>query len=106
VLTTNGIPGNGGSLAASISADGRYVLFTSSASNLVADDNNNASDVFVRDMQLGTNVLVSVNASGTGPGNGASYAPMMSSDGRYVLFHSLAGNLATGPSTKGQPLLA
>jgi Tol biopolymer transport system component len=94
--TNNVLPGNGASLAASISADGRYVLFTSSASNLVANDNNKASDVFVRDLQLGTNVLVSVNMSGTGPGNGASYAPMMSSDGRYVLFHSLAGNLATG----------
>jgi len=103
-VDTNGIfPGNGGSLAASISEDGRYVLFTSGASNLVADDNNNASDIFVRDMQLGTNILVSVNASGTGSGNGASSAPMMSSDGRYVLFRSLAGNLTTG-STIGTSL--
>jgi Tol biopolymer transport system component len=96
-VDTNGVlPGDGASLAASMSADGRYVLFTSSASNLVAGDNNNASDVFVRDLQLETNVLVSVNMTGTGPGNGASSAPMMSSDGRYVLFRSVAGNLATG----------
>ncbi len=99
VDTNNLFPGDGGSIAASISADGRYVLFTSFASNLVTGDYNNASDVFLRDMQLGTNLLVSVDSAGTGSGNGASSAPMMSSDGRYVLFRSLANNLTTNSTT-------
>jgi Tol biopolymer transport system component len=99
---TNGIlPGNGASMGGAISADGRYVLFTSAASDLVAGDTNSATDVFVRDLQLGTTALVSVNTNGTGPGNGASYAPMMSSDGRYVLFHSVAGDLAAGAFPSG-----
>jgi len=105
VETNNVFPGNGASRDASISADGRYVLFVSSASDLVAGDNNNDSDVFVRDLQLGTNVLVSVSMSGTGPGNGDSYSPIMSSDGRYVLFHSGAGNLAPGPFPLNQASL-
>jgi Tol biopolymer transport system component len=105
VDTNNLLPGNGGSIAASISADGRYVLFTSFASNLVAGDNNNATDVFVRDLQLETNVLVSVNTNETGSGNGASSAPIMSSDGRYVLFLSLANNLAAGSFSSTTPSL-
>src|ERR1051325_9579487 len=50
-------PGNGPSRKPSISLDGRYVVFESAASNLVADDDNSASDVFVRDLVLGTTTL-------------------------------------------------
>src|SRR5437870_9409652 len=86
--------GNGPSLAASISADGRFVAFESSASDLVANDTNNASDIFVRDLVNGTTKLVSVSLDGVSPGNQASSWPVMTPDGRYVLFESRASNLA------------
>ncbi len=93
-------PGSSLSFEPAISANGRYVAFTSSASNLVAlTDANNSQDVFVRDLQSGTNILVSFNTAGTGPGNTNSYSPTISSDGRYVLFRSKAGNLVPGITT-------
>lgn len=90
-------PGDGVSSEPSISADGRYVLFTSVADKLVAGDTNNATDVFVRDVVAGRTTLVSVNAAGTGPGNNNSYTPVLSSSGRYALFRSRATNLGAGP---------
>ncbi len=76
-----------------ISPDGRYVAFTSEASDLVNNDTNIVSDVFVRDLWMGTTTLVSVNAAGTGSGNRDSFHPAISSDGRYVAFTSYAGDL-------------
>ena len=87
--------GNGPSREPTISANGRFVAFSSSASNLVAGDTNNSSDVFVRDLLTGTTTLVSVNLSGFS-GNGASYSPIITSDGGAVLFHSLANDLLSG----------
>lgn len=98
-VSTNGAAADGPSSEPSLSADGRYVVFTSSADNLVAGDANRAQDVFVRDSQGGTTVLVSVNTSGVGPGNKASYSPAISLDGRYVLFRSKATNLGPGTSS-------
>jgi Tol biopolymer transport system component len=100
-VATNGAGANGLSSDSAISGDGRYVAFTSSATNLVPGDANGAQDVFVRDLQSGTTVLVSRSYDGSGPGNGASYSPTLSSDGRYVLFRSLASNLASGSFTSG-----
>ena len=83
----------------SISADGRYVAFTSEASNLVTGDTNNSSDIFVRDLQTGITELVSVGIDGS-PGNPSSFDPSFSSfnpsinaDGRYIVFSSVANNL-------------
>ena len=59
-------------------------------------DANDAQDVFVRDLQTGTTTLVSVSTNGVNPGNGDSFSPTISADGRYVLFHSKASNLAPG----------
>jgi Tol biopolymer transport system component len=98
-VDTNGFSGDGVSTDATMSPDGRYIAFTSSADNLVAGDNNNAPDVFIRDLQTGTTTLVSVNSAGSGPGNRASYAPIASLNGRFVLFRSLAYNLVTGSTT-------
>src|SRR5579862_4863782 len=84
--------GNGRSRDASVSADGRYVVFVSEASDLVANDSNNTSDIFVRDLQLGTTTLVSVNMAGKS-GNGLSEAPAISNDGRFVVFQSRASDL-------------
>jgi Tol biopolymer transport system component len=92
--------GNGMSTDPAISADGRYVVFTSTATNLVTGDTNGASDVFVRDLLEGTTLLVSVNANGVS-GNRASYSPMISADGRAVLFHSQASDLAPGSFGSG-----
>src|SRR5205814_8121366 len=85
--------GNGHSISPVISADGRFVAFESAASNLVADDANNVSDIFLRDLLTNTTSLVSVNRAGTGPGNGASTSPLISADGRYVAFVSAATDL-------------
>jgi Tol biopolymer transport system component len=98
---TNGLPAAGVSADASVSADGRYVAFSSSAANLVPGDANNLPDVFVRDMQTGTTTLVSVITGGQSSGNGASVSPVISGDGRFVLFRSLAQNLAAGSFGSG-----
>jgi Tol biopolymer transport system component len=92
---TNGFAGaDGMSSDPSISGDGRYVVFTSSASDLTPGDNNNAQDVFVRDLQTGITTLVSVDASVNYYYNNDSYSPLISANGRYVLFRS-AANIVT-----------
>lgn len=86
----------GGSGTPSISADGRYVAFISSATNLVESDTNGAQDVFVRDRREGTTERVSVDSS-EAQANGRSLThPSISADGRYVAFHSEASNLVPG----------
>jgi hypothetical protein len=77
-----------------ISDDGRYVAFTSSASDLVANDTNGKEDAFVRDLQTGTTILASVNSAGTNGGNNNSFLPSISPDGSVVIFNSLANDLA------------
>jgi Tol biopolymer transport system component len=93
----DGSPGNGGSFAPTISADGNVVAFASAASNLVLGDTNNAYDVFIWDSRLQQTTLVSVNTSGT-QGNGLSWAPALSRNGQRVVFESLATNLGGGYS--------
>jgi Tol biopolymer transport system component len=95
-VSANGASADGDSSEPAISGNGRYVAFTSWADNLVSADSNRTSDVFLRDVLLGTTTLVSVNTSGTASGNNASYSPLISSNGRFVLFRSMANNLAAG----------
>ena len=95
-VNTNGVAASGISTEPSISADGRYVVFSSSANDLITGDTNKSLDVFIRDMQSGTTTLISKNIAGTGQGNGDSYFPNISSDGRYVLYQSKAQNLTSG----------
>ncbi|SCE66940.1 WD40-like Beta Propeller Repeat [Micromonospora matsumotoense] len=78
-----------------VSADGRYVSFTSEAPNLTPDDTNDNSDVFVHDRRTGTTSQVSRSTTGT-PGNSASLGQSLSPDGRYVSFASDADNLVPG----------
>ena len=87
--------GNQASLnnAMSMSANGRFVAFVSDSSNIVVNDTNNTTDVFVRDRQTGQTILVSMNAAGTGPGNQFSRAPTITPDGRFVVFISASSNL-------------
>ena len=75
-----------------VSADGRYVAFDSLASNLVGDDTNGFRDVFLRDLQSGTTVRLSVNDLGV-EGDGPSSRPAMSADGGIIAFDSIATNL-------------
>src|ERR1019366_7601853 len=100
-VNTNGNSGDGLSTEPAISGYGRYVAFTSWADNLVSGDTNLARDVFVRDLLADTTTLVSVSTNGVNPGNGDSFSPIISADGRYVLFHSLAANLASGSFVSG-----
>lgn len=97
-VADNGQEGNNSSstyFGPTLSANGRYVVFKSDASNLVPGDNNGLADVFVRDLKKGTTQRVSVSAAGT-DSNGDSYAFALSSDGRYVAFSSGASNLVEG----------
>jgi Tol biopolymer transport system component len=91
-VSSSGKQANGASHASSITADGRYVAFTSAASNLVAGDRNGRDDVFVRDLQRGITRRVSLDVHGRDP-NGASSAPAIAADGRYVAFVSNASDL-------------
>ena len=86
--------GNGVSREPSVSADGRFVVFSSTASNLVANDANGVSDVFLRDTQSNTTTLISVTTGGAA-GNGLSEEPSISADGRFVSFTSAASDLVS-----------
>jgi Tol biopolymer transport system component len=90
----DGGPGNAGSGLASISADGRVAAFSSTASDLVSDDTNETSDVFVRDLQAGVTRLISVGSAGQG--NGPSDRAAASVDGQHVAFQSDASNFTEG----------
>ncbi len=79
----------------SISADARYVVFTSAAPEIVNGDTNGVADVFLRDRQTGKTTLIS---QGAAIANGASGNAMISTDGRYVVFTSTASNLVAGDS--------
>ena len=84
----DGATGNSfGGARVALSGDGRYVTFESYDSNLVADDTNNASDIFVRDRVTGSMERVSLASEGT-QANGGSSSPTISPDGRYVGFGS------------------
>lgn len=99
-VDTNGLPNaNGTSTDPAISGDGSRVAFASRASNLTPGDINQASDVFVRDLVTRSTILVSVATNGISAGNTNSSAPVLSADGRYVLFRSRASNLAPGTPT-------
>lgn len=91
-VTPDGTPGNGHSYNASVSADGRFVAFESSASDLVPDDTNGNRDVFVRDRQSAETDVVSVAPDGS-PGTWFSEDPAISVDGRFIAFSSAAPNL-------------
>src|SRR5262249_13410686 len=90
----DGAKGNDQSSTPAISADGRFVAFTSFASNLDPADRDGTQDVFVRDLQANTTTLVSrANGINGVKGDNFSGEPTISADGRFVAFTSLAFNL-------------
>jgi Tol biopolymer transport system component len=95
---TLGTPSNGGSYFPSLSADGRHVSFWSSAANLVPDDTNERTDVFVHDLETAVTERVSVGPEEET--NGHSYTSSISADGRYIAFESWASNLVPSDINK------
>jgi hypothetical protein len=95
-VASDGSEANDSSYQPALSANGRYVVFESDASNLVDDDTNGRGDIFVHDRQTGVTERVSVSSDGD-QANGDSFGPTISDDGRYVAFASYAGNLTTDP---------
>ena len=83
------------SFSPAISSDGQFVAFQSDATNLVLNDTNSNSDIFVHDRQTDSTERISV-ATGGAQGNGDSFFPAISADGRYVAFSSEASNLVAG----------
>ncbi len=102
-VASDGSEANGSSQWPAITPDGRYVAFSSHASNLVDGDGNGQMDVFVHDRNTGTTERVSVDSSGV-EGNGLSggWGLATSSDGRFVAFDSGATNLVPS-DTNGSP---
>ncbi|WP_030434269.1 hypothetical protein [Actinoplanes subtropicus] len=88
--------GNGYSSAGRLAAGGRYVAFSSSASDLVAGDGNGLEDVFVRDLTTGRTTAVSTTATGA-TGNGDSFDATASANGSRVVFVSAATDLGADP---------
>lgn len=91
---------NGDSYNPAISNDGRYVVFGSTATNLVLSDTNGKSDLFLHDRTTGNTTRISVATDGTQGDDNSSPAnlgsPRISPDGRYIAYLSLATNLVTG----------
>ncbi len=95
-VASDGTQGNGSAdEGLSLSSDGRYVAFASSASNLVTDDTNGREDIFTHDRETGATTRVSVASDGT-QADRRSLWPAISADGRYVAFLSEATNLVAG----------
>jgi hypothetical protein len=99
-VSSTGEQGNTSSDATFISYSGRYALFQSRASNLVANDMNAFCDVFLRDLKRGTTTRVSVGPGGA-EGDECSFAAGLSGNGRFVAVNTYASNLAPGTGTPG-----
>ncbi len=91
-VDSDGIESDGPSDYPAISADGRYIAFSSEASNLVISDTNQIWDVFLHDQERGQTERLSISFDSS-EGDAASFSPAISGDGRYVAFWSNAGNL-------------
>jgi len=89
--------------APAINGDGTLVAFYSDATNLVANDVNSQTDVFVRDLDAATTEIVSLAADGT-QGNGPSLNPSMDVSGNLVAFQSLASNLVPGDGNRASDI--
>jgi Tol biopolymer transport system component len=94
-VASDGTQANGGSHHARISADGRFVVFISEASNLVAGDTNDRADVFIHERQTGRTARVNVAGENI-QANAAGEHPAVSANGRWVAFSSFASNLVAG----------
>ncbi len=87
---------NSDSWEVSISYDGRYIAYSSDASNLISNDTNGMRDVFLYDRVTGQTIRVSLADTSGNQATNASDQPFVSGDGRFVAFRSAAANLVTG----------
>jgi Tol biopolymer transport system component len=94
-LSSGGLQADQSSTFAAISADGRWVSFSSDATNLVPGDSNHKSDAFLRDVLTSTTSRVSLSSSGA-QADGGSSRSALSADGSWIAFDSLAANLVAG----------
>jgi Tol biopolymer transport system component len=97
--TADGSQGSGDSTDPTVSGDGRFVAFASTAS-FVEEDLDNDSDIYLKDLQTGELTLVTINADGI-KGDSVSFSPSISDDGRFIAFRSRAGNLVAGDDDNG-----
>jgi len=95
-LSSTGAKGNSDSFVPSVSADGRWVAFTSNATNLASPASTGNSNVFLRDRKRGETIQVNLTPSGGQPNDGAD-DPSVSDDGRFVAFYSSATDLVASP---------
>lgn len=98
-ISSRGEEANFVSFFPKISASGRFVVFHSDASNLVEDDRNNATDIFLHDRETGITSLVSISFDGE-QSNATSSEPTISADERYIVFHSDASNLVKNDTNR------
>ena len=91
-ISSNGIEANASAFGEGISYDGRFVIFTSMATNLVNNDTNEFKDVFLHDRQTHETILISKSFDGSQTNETSDYASI-SSSGQYVVFSSNATNL-------------
>jgi Tol biopolymer transport system component len=89
---------------AALSSSGRYLVYYSGASNLVAGDDNGNTDVFLTDLKTGVVTMISADADGN-PGDGESDDPSISPNGRFVAFNSAANNLVGGSNDGSNQVL-
>jgi Tol biopolymer transport system component len=97
-VSTTGVQGDADSLNGWISSDGRLVVFTSDATNLVAGDTNGFYDAFLRDRDLGTTERIGVGPGGVQADRGTAAGPI-SADGRFAIIESGATNLTAVPTS-------
>jgi Tol biopolymer transport system component/uncharacterized protein YijF (DUF1287 family) len=96
-LSSQGAPANAASYQPAIATNGRFIAFTSLATNLDESDTNGLPDIYFRDLNTGATIRVSRPPDGS-PANGWSDQAALSTDGRFVIFISTATNLVTGSS--------
>ena len=98
-MDSAGNEANDASRDLSISADGRFVAFSSHATNLIVGDTNGQWDIFAHDRQTGTTTRISLDSVGN-EANDASRDPAISGDGRFIAFQSNATNLVAGDTNR------
>jgi TolB protein len=103
-VDSEGRNSNGFNINPDIDPTGRYVAFESQAPDLVAGDENDTNDVFVRDLAAGITTRVSVDTAGADP-NDWSNSPKISASGRHVAFNSYASDLVAGDGNGTQDVL-
>lgn len=99
-VSSNGTQGNRNSTSPSISPDGRYIAFASSATNLVPNDTNNTSDIFVHDRISRQTIRVSIDSNGVEGNKSSALRPAVSNNGQLIAFQSEATNLVSNDTNR------